>query len=196
MCCRFASRKGPRRRLVGSLVCVMSLGIRGVRLTVDCDVYSVRAGSTDHFSSFCVEVFEMRHGEVIIVQSGLIQKFDGCYCTTVHVLRKLRGKVPEHVQTPVCIRRVAGEQDGPNEATVVLSVLGSWCAVEVDHDLQARLVSPLYRLDKIRVLSIHVRLIIADVNSPVADGNADCIKASRCHVLKVISGDEVVPVSF
>jgi hypothetical protein len=62
-----------------------------IRLAVDGYVYGDRtdARAGHHFYTVVVEVFELGHREVLIVQSGLIQQLDGRDGSAVDVLRKL-----------------------------------------------------------------------------------------------------------
>jgi len=54
-------------------------------------------GAADHFRAIGVEVLEPRHGEVVVVQSWLIQEFDSSHSTSIYSLRELLGEIAEDV---------------------------------------------------------------------------------------------------
>ena len=112
-----------------------------IRLTVDDYVYGVGADTRagHHFYTVIVEVFELRHREVLIVQSGLIQQFDGRDGSAVDVLRKLLCHITEDIETSVRVGGVAWEENWSDQSTVVLAVLRSRCSMKIDHDLKAEL---------------------------------------------------------
>ena len=110
--------------------------------------------------------------------------------TTVDVLGEFVRQVLEHVQASVRVRLVGREQDRPDKSSLLPSILGSWCAMQIDHDGETHLAGPLHSLNEMRVLHIvssrflllgqistylarDIWFVIKQVNSPVTERNAN-----------------------
>ena len=71
---------------------------------------------------------------------------------SVRVACKFFRQVVQHVETSVCIRAVGLEKNRADQPGVVLTILRTGRAVEVDEDGQIEFAGPLYSLDKIWIL--------------------------------------------
>jgi hypothetical protein len=67
--------------------------------------------------------------------------------------------------------------------------------VQVNPDLETVLASPTDSSVETGNLSLHIRVPVVRVNSPVSDRNADVVETSCGDLLEVCLGVEVIPMT-
>lgn len=65
------------------------------------------------------------------------------------MLGELLSEVPQHIQTPIDIRRIACEEDFACESGILLAILASRNSMETDDDTKIRLRGPLHGLSEV-----------------------------------------------
>jgi hypothetical protein len=105
-------------------------------------------------------------------------------------LREFLGQVAKDVQASIRIGSVTGKEHRSDQAAVVLSVLRPRRTVKVDHDLQAYFSSPVHSLDEVGILAGDIRLVVPEINCPVAQRYANCVEACCLHDLEIFAVDE------
>ena len=84
--------------------------------------------------------------------------------------------------------------DGSAAAAIVETVLGSWCSMEIEQDLEIGISSPADRLIQDVQLPLDVGLAIQGCNGPVPDGDSNMVQAVLGDLLEVTLGDPGVPM--
>ena len=84
--------------------------------------------------------------------------------------------------------------DGSVAAAIVETILGSWCSMEIEQDLEIGISSPADSLIQDIQLPLDVGVAIQGCNGPVPDGDSNMVQAVLADLLEVIFGDPGVPM--